>query len=207
MFSLLGDLSQKYLLSCPASCKSSSDTGFLSYLLGYSLLLFSNKVVSEILANTLGEIRLLFYSQPWESEFILCDRNYSFFTVAHRTLAVFEIWRRQGEDDISGSQSCRSKQDLWHWQVVKKEGGSVNELWGSRVMVQVISVNIKSSVMWVTGKFEATNRGSHILLVICVIWFSVFQLNSLSKFKEKIWNVTQKEWCWLWCSNWIFALS
>lgn len=47
----------------------------------------------------------------------------------------------------------------------------------------------------------------HILLVICVVWFSVFQLNLLSKFKEKIWKVTQKEWWCLLCSNWIFALS
>lgn len=52
---------------------------------------------------------------------------------------------------------------------MKKEGGSVNELWGSKVVVQIISVNIKSSVMWVTGKIEATNRGAHILFMICVI--------------------------------------
>lgn len=40
---------------------------------------------------------------------------------------------------------------------MKKEGGSVKELWGSRVVLQVIAVNIKSSVMWVFVRLEATN--------------------------------------------------
>lgn len=81
----------------------------------------------------------------------------NFFTVACRTLEMFDIWRMQGEDDISGSQPCRSKQDLWQWEVEKKEDGSVDELWRSRVMVQVISVHINSSVIWVFVSLGATN--------------------------------------------------
>lgn len=54
-----------------------------------------------------------------------------------------------------------------------------------------------SSVLWCGSLWglKPQIRGAHIFLVICVIWFSVFQLNSFSKFKEKIWKVTQKEWC------------
>lgn len=119
---------------------------FLVTFLGIHWYCFLTKWWAKYWSSLL--VRSHYSSAPsQESEFILCYKDYSFFTVAHRTLKMFEIGRMQGEDDISGNWPCRSKQDLW--QRGCEEGGWLCG-WavGSRVMVQVTSVHFIQRSDW-----------------------------------------------------------